>query len=414
VGRYTFKQHTQTTFRKIKKSIIMKIKSIILGSSIATTLLIAAYTSFDQTPLYETDNYGDYSEYIDQHDFDDPREGSDNEYSNSQEATYNPQNRYNHMTTAEEQNQAHNYDNDKLVMKPLIDPQSGMPFGFYPLPESWSIKKDGWYGPNGTKVVIYTQPAQNAMQAPYQNPQHLLNGRIGQEIQKAGGSVLGTENLPAIAACDKAHRDLHWTPNVRKTMEAMGLEVVKDGKKGFGIIKTEYHQSQYSSMWMYSVISMDANPGYYEQAKKILIYALSNFKPNMQQIANWNRIEQQRSNASWASHNARMRSNQQNFESRNQALQNTYNDINDITMQTYRNQSASFDRSNQSITNGIYNENTVTNPYDGNSYQTDANYDRTFMNAFGEQIQTNDQFYSPDRDPNAVGYQEVYPNGGGY
>lgn len=386
----------------------MKIRNIVLGSAIATSLLMTSCSPFDQNPYFETDSYGNYEEDYENVNF----EGGPEEATAQFNA--NAQNTFSNRPNQQRTTQRSNYGSDKLVMKPFMDKRSGMPFGYYPLPESWSIKEDGWYGPGGVKIVVYTVSSLNAQQTPYQSPHQLLNGRIGQEIKKAGGQILGTENLSSIAACDKAHRALHWNPGISKSFEAMGLEISNKGEKGYGIIKTEYYQSQYSSMWMYSLITLEAKPDYYEHAKKTLVYALSNFKPNMQQINNWNQKEQQRSNQSWANHNAKMRRNQMNFQTQNRALQNTYNEINDITMQTYKSQSASFDRSNQSITNGIYNENTVTNPYDGNSYQTDANYDRTFMNAYGEQIQTNDQFYSPDRDPYATGYQEVYPNGGGY
>jgi len=217
--------------------------------------------------------------------------------------------------------------------------------------------------------------------------------------------------LPAIASNDKKYQEMmHLYPGQQRSeVVALGVDVNKTNESGMMIIKSTKSINPYGTSWSSSMIGLTAKDADLEKAKQTLIYALSNFQPHMPQIRQFMQREQQRTGRSWAKHNDRMRSNQRSFEATNRATQEAYAATNNATMNTYRSQSHSFDRSNQALQNGIYNENTVTNPFDGNTYQSDANYDRTFINAFGEQIQTNDQFYKAE-----TGYQEVYPNGGGY
>lgn len=292
-------------------------------------------------------------------------------------------------------------------MQPLIDPASGMPFGHYPLPASWSIKSDAWYGPNGIKVEFFFTQLQTTQQAPYQSPEQFLRSELIHAIQKEGGSIQRTYSLPAMAKNDQQYAEMkHLYPNdQRSDVSVLGVDVYKPNDPGMIIIKSSKEINSFNTGWNQTIIVLSAKEANIEEAKKTLIYALSNFQPHMPHLRQFMQMEQQAANKHWSDHNTRMRNNQRNFEASNQATQQAHAATNDAIMGTYRSQSESFDRNNQTYHNGIYNENTVTNPYDGTTHQSDAMYDRTFMNAFGEQVQTNDQFYQPES-----GYEEVYPN----
>lgn len=362
----------------------MSVTNLIFYSALLSSMLLASCSQSQQPGYFESDNV-DY-DY-----------GGNDQFStaNNKHMTYRNDGD-NHSPTP--------YGNsgggkDNLVMQPDMDPQSGMPFGYYPLPASWSIRQDGWHGPNGIKVEFFNGQSQSTYQAPYKSPKDLLQGELGNYFQQQGVTIKRTFDLPAIAASDKNYRDLLYQDNTaRISTSALGADVTLKGEAGMIIIKSSICSSPMQAMWDQSMIIVSANPLNVEQAKKTALYALSNFKPNMQQV----QFFQNKSNRNLAD-------NQRHFEARNNASQSAHAAVNNATMSTYQSQSSSFDRSNQQIHNGIYNENTTTSPFDGTSHQTDAMYDRTFINAFGEQIQTNDQFYTP-----ATGYEEVYSNDGGY
>jgi|GEM_PF-3173856 len=307
--------------------------------------------------------------------------------------------------------------NEEIVFKPIMDLQRGIPSLYYPLPSSWKVKNDGWYGPHGVEVKQLVSGQVDIQQQRYQSPEQLIaNGDIGKEIRKGGGKISDIKRINSIAQADQNYCMLNSLSNsIRTQNEAIGFTIHTKGKKSYGILKTTLYTHQFGGGWNCTLIGMDADATYIDKANEHLIYAYSNFKPNMQQVAMYKADEQRKqskSNKSWSDHNARMRNNQRNFEARNKAIVDAGNATNNAIMSSYRSSSESFDRMSQMTTNGTYNENTVTNPYDGTSHQVDNNYDRTFMNAHGDQIQTNDQFYEPGMDPYANGYEEVYPNGG--
>ncbi len=74
-------------------------------------------------------------------------------------------------------------------------------------------------------------------------------------------------------------------------------------------------------------------------------------------------------------------------------------------MKSYRTQQESSDRGQQQFNNYLRDEETVTNPYDGQQYQVESGADQYWMNRDGQSIQSNDAFYNPNAD-NEFNYQE--------
>jgi len=387
----------------------IKIAAIAGSALLIITLLLGA----SESP--STEYYGD-EEYFEQYSNGNNNNQSENDYQNNGFSNNN-QNGTTHQNqksqTYNNQRNQFNGGSEKRVMQPMMDQQRGIPFGHYPLPASWKIKKDGWFGPQGLIIKFVSSQPMDLSQQKYHTPKKILEAELAPQLQQNGGRVTGEQNLGSVAQCDKNYAQLIAMDNGIQTQnEALGFSIDVKGVKAYGIVKTSLSRHQYGGNWYYSVISIDADASYIDQAMEHMIFALSNYKPNMQQVAMYKRDEQMKSNQSWATHNSKMRSNQSAFDARNKAWQDASKATNDAIMGSWKSLSESFDRSNQMITNGIWDENTVTNPWDGTQHQTDNTYDRTFMNAFGDQIQTNDQFYEPGMDYNVHGYEEVFPNGG--
>ena len=377
-------------------------KNIKIAAIVGSALLVIAFL-FGGDDSQAMDYYGE-EEYFEQYSNGNNNNQSENDYQN---------NGFNNNNNNKNQRNKFNGGSEKRVLQPTMDQQRGIPFGHYPLPASWKMKNDGWYGPNGLTVKFINSQPMDLSQQNYHTPKKILEVELAQQLQQNGGRVTGEQNLGSVAQCDKNYAQLIAMDNGIQTQnEALGFSIDVKGVKAYGIVKTSLSRHQYGGNWYYSVISIDADASYIDQAMEHMIFALSNYKPNMQQVAMYKRDEQMKSNQSWATHNSKMRSNQSAFDARNKAWQDASKATNDAIMGSWKSSSESFDRSNQMITNGIWDENTVTNPWDGTQHQTDNTYDRTFMNAFGDQIQTNDQFYEPGMDHNVHGYEEVFPNGG--
>jgi hypothetical protein len=84
----------------------------------------------------------------------------------------------------------------------------------------------------------------------------------------------------------------------------------------------------------------------------------------------------------------------------------------DNHMKGLRESSNQRDRNHRQYMNTLNEEETVTNPYDGQQYQIDSGANQTWMNADGEYIPSDDAFYDPnaDYDTRYQNWQEVQPD----
>ena len=95
-----------------------------------------------------------------------------------------------------------------------------------------------------------------------------------------------------------------------------------------------------------------------------------------------------------------MQQNQKNFEQQQALHRSTTDAINRSINSTYENQNAASDRTQEKLLNVIRDENTVTNPHDGEQYQVDSGAEQYWINNDGEYIPSNDPNYNPNLDPN--------------
>ncbi len=176
------------------------------------------------------------------------------------------------------------------------------------------------------------------------------------------------------------------------------------------------------SMWSLSMEELEAPEAVFENAKEIYLEALTNKKYDEQQIiaagrnqraqhqqqmasnqAMWN----QRMRNSAIAHQNRMAANQASFQATQKAFTDASNSISDMSMNGYWSRSASSYQSQQNAVNGIHEEQTITNPYNGNSMQVNQGYKRTFVDPYGNYYQTNDVLMNQGEYSQLDNYREV-------
>ncbi|MEM1135672.1 MAG: hypothetical protein AAGI07_07510 [Bacteroidota bacterium] len=295
-------------------------------------------------------------------------------------------------------------NNGRRVKYPMKDLKTGMVISYFPVPKDWKQDSKGYLvGPDG--IITFEYPARtfSMQQRQINSVEQVLKEDIIPSIQKNGGKYKNSFHIPEVANADKHIYSKYWkVMPVQCSHEAMGVEFLEDnGNPSLLVVHFTYTQSQYGSFSSYSANQLRANHGSYEQAKKDFIYALANMQLDPQYLAAYNRREQQKSQASWNAHNQRMRNNQANFESHNRKMQDTYNDINNITMQNYYQSSSSSDRMQEQFVDGIWEQQNMYDPNTGTQMKVDQGYDNYYYNEYNNQyIGTDDNLYNPQMDPN--------------
>ena len=300
----------------------------------------------------------------------------------------------------------------KVIQHKIVDPKTGMTTTLIPLPSNWKITSKGIQGPNGTTAG--EAPGGALPQGRNHNIDQVISTKIDQLIRQYGAQKLNVINLPEVARNDQKMMSQYWTalPD-QKTHEAKGVEVKnQNGRLGLIIVHLMNSRSQYGNFSYYYMHLLEADPSVYEQAKAEFLYGLANMAHTPEYLAYYNQQEQQKSNASWARHNDKMRRNQANFDAW-QKTQQTYSDISDIQHEGWKRRNAINDAGHAKTIDGIWEREAVTNPYSGQQTHVQSGYKYYYMNQFGEYIGSNDEFYNPAQDPNMnhLQWQQVQYNG---
>ena len=360
-----------------------------------STILLNSCLNFTQEPA-EDDNYG-------------------YEYSEENSEMYN------------EENPTMNNSNPKMasneiVMKTVMDSKRNMPMSQLPLPASWQIDNSNpavfLTGPNGIRVdhlrnqsFMWTDDpyfqqiyAQSGSQLRRRTTlQNLFPQDFTPQLQQNGFKITKQYNLPELARKDGEYMNkLYQSMPSQKEFDALAVEL--DGPNNQSLLFILRGFSSYSQglmIWGYHGLVLQSTNKDFENAKNALINGLIKNQHNPAQIAAYNREEQQKSQASWNSHNQRMASNQRNFNAQQAAFRNSSNAVNNSMMETWKNNNAASDRShNQYINEGIWDQTTKTNPNTGQQYYVDNDANNYWMNSGGEYISTDDALYNPNLDPN--------------
>jgi len=308
-------------------------------------------------------------------------------------------------------------------MKTISNPQTGEVVAQMPLPSSWRINPNpgpqdpAATGPGGIEIRIFSGRSFTFSNDPYTNQIYQQSGKtirepvgvetvikqdLMAEAQQQGLRFEKMYPLPKLAQADKAYSDQLYTyGQQQKTFQVAGAEFTgKDGKKELVIVR--YFETFGAGMyfWGYTLQNLSAPSSLFESAKQSYIYGLENIQHNPQVIAAYNAKESRQLSENDAAFQNRMRQNEANFQATQKAHVNSANAISEAQMNTYRDQSESFNRSNQQITNGILEQNTIYNSANGETYQLEGHSETYWMNANGDYIPSDNSLYNPNLDPN--------------
>jgi hypothetical protein len=394
----------------------MKLVAIISSISILSLAAIFGQSYFESDYNYNESSYNEEAYY--QGAPYNPQEGTNNESNYTQMQASPINNNHVQPIRATPASFRQSPTNGDIVMHPVKDAQTGMVTIQVPLPSNWKVSAQGWQGPAGEAVQEQTGETFNLIQRPIRSIDQVIQSIISPKMQQSGLQTGRIIDLPQVARHDQQFQSQLWSAMpAQKSYSAKGVEYQdRQGNRGMVVVHFTLSQSQYGSLSFYFLHVLQAPASRYETAKKHTLYALSNFQPNPQFIDQYNQREQQKSNASWATHNDKMRRNQQYFDSWNKTHVNTMNEINDMSMKGWRDRNASSDRMQQMEVNAINGETTIQDPYNGNGVNVQDGYKYYYINQFGEYMGTNDEFYNPERDPNVnnLEWRKVENPGGGY
>ena len=127
---------------------------------------------------------------------------------------------------------------------------------------------------------------------------------------------------------------------------------------------------------------------------------MASLKYNPRYFDQYNQSEMQKESTSWAAHNQKMSTQQREFDTQQAAFKQKSEAINQSIMANYNNKNAASDRNHNRFLNYIKDENTVSNPADGQRYQVQAGANNYWMNENGQYISTDDPNYDPNRNQN--------------
>lgn len=310
---------------------------------------------------------------------------------------------------------------DPIEMKPVRDAKTGRTMSYIPLPKSWQQITDaygnnGYDGPNGiqvrtrpTEVYYFNMDPYVAQMTGKQlaNPiplQTIFQQNIAPAIRQQGGTLIQQYPLQEVAQVNQQMIQSALSRSRLQSYQILASEWEQpSGHKSLILISHMIIHGQGSSSWGLGFTELEAPARSFEQAKKTYVFGISNVKADrntaMAHAADLNRIDregQQRMANSRAAHQARMRSNEAAFQATQRAHTSSSNDILDMGMQGYQDRAASQDRLRRKETNMIYEEYTVTNPWDNRSMQVESGYQKYYINAQGDVIGSN----NPNFDPN--------------
>ena len=379
---------------------------IVLGSISLASCDMGSEQFFNDQDLYYIgdEEYSDFEE-----DYADYDEAQSN-YSNQNNPNMRPAN-YSNQNSAPR-------NNGGIKNVAIPHSQTGQTVSHLPVPTSWRFTKQGFRGPNGLEAgdipsACYFSKGNERIVS----LQEVVNENM-RSFKQQGVTVTNTFELPRIAQAVKSMHDQLWTISpVQKNYKAVGIECVMNGQKTLWVLTHWTSRNQFTSGWNLITQKMIANDNYFETAKREFIYALENQRYDNQYVAMHNQREQSRANMSNANFQNRMRSNQAAFEATNRATVNSFNEISDMQMDTWRRNNASQDRMQYKQVEGIWERSTVRDMNNGNLYQVEGQANHYWMDGQGNYVPSNDANWNPNLDNaynNNTWWTEAENMDGGY
>ncbi len=310
---------------------------------------------------------------------------------------------------------------ERMVMVPFKD-DKGRVIVSMPFPSSWTLQqqkqpgKPHITGPKGIKVIDY--PYQSFMYSPDPQLQQIY-WQSGNQMRPMPNSVdeliqqdfvpWGNQNglqfvrhyeIPEIARIDNWYDDqLFKVAPPQKKISAIGTEWKKtNGDPFFLLIRLNASQTAGMLIWGYFCSSMESRKDYYELAKKQLIFGIANAYYNPEPIMEYNRIEMQKVNQSWAAFNKRMAESQAAFQAQQRDFVNRSNAINDAIMSGWKERNNASDIAHEKFVDVITERTKTVNTTTGTHQKVESGYNQYWMNSDGKYISTNSHTYDPNLD----------------
>lgn len=295
-----------------------------------------------------------------------------------------------------------------VVMQELRDPQTGRVNIYMPLPADWEVSGNGIEGPDGVTLQEFPGGSFNWQQRQINSIDQIIQQDIQQLIQRNGAQFLRTIDLPDVAQRDERLGSQYWSPNsTRRTFQAKGVEVRDaEGKPVLLVVHhTQTHGPYGVAHNFYYLHALTSTDERYETDKEIVRFALANQQSNPEAVMAFNQKEQQAYIQRQHLFDARMRQAWNHFNAWNKAHVETWNDISESSMASWRRQEAMRDAGQARTVDGILERERVVDPQSGRQLDVDAGYKYYYTNGQGDWIGTNDEFFNPARDPN-LNHQE--------
>ncbi len=312
-------------------------------------------------------------------------------------------------------------DWERLVMVPFKDAK-GTVVVEMPFPSSWKLHgkvqsgQPHITGPKGTQVIdyplqSYLYPTDPQLQQIYRQsgqPMRPMPSSIDELIQqdfvpwgeRNGLRFVSYEEIPEIARIDNWYDDqLFKVAPPKKQLHAIGTEWTKgNGDPFFLLIRLNATEMLGTLTWSYWCSSLESSKAHYGLAKKQLVFAIANAHYNPEPIMEYNRIEAQKVNQSWAAFNQRMAANQAAFQAQQRDFVNRSNAVNEAIMGGWRARNAASDASHERFVDAITERTNTYNAATGTHQKVESGYNQYWMNSDGKYISTNSHTYDPNLD----------------
>ncbi|MEM6264350.1 MAG: hypothetical protein AAGI38_17685 [Bacteroidota bacterium] len=330
-------------------------------------------------------------------------EGQSNQQSDATDTDQPTTASYTKLTTYQPQQPS----SDQVEMKEIRDPNTGMVNQYIPLPISWKLTQQGIEGPGGALMQELPGASFGNHQRYIQSVDDILQQDIKQLIQRNGGKYLGTIDLPEVAKRDERLGLQYWQAMpMEKDFQTKGVEARdREGKPSLIVVHYTKSSTQYAVHHAYFLHALTSTDAQYERDKKTFLFALANLQSNPEAVTAFNKKMQEDYLRRERIHAAKMKQSWDHFNAWNRNHIETWKEINEGSMDSWRKRDAMTDAIHERSVDGILERERFSNPFDGKELEVDAGYKHYYTNSFGEVIGSNDEFFNPQQDP-SLNHQE--------
>ncbi len=318
-----------------------------------------------------------------------------------------------HFGFAQSENSVSTYQaapNTEIRWVTLTDPNTGMWSEKLPYPSDWQLTGKAIVGPGDTRIQ---EVAGDVLSNQNRTIDQIINGKLLPMLKKENNRVLNVETYSVLAQKLKEHYSQYWSiAPTQKHYSVKGIEYEDDdGSKGLLIVYFVDSRSQFGNTNFYYIGIMESRASHYDTSKSAFLYAQANKRVNPENIAAFNRKEQQKAANSNRQFQARQTQKQRQFDSWMNTQRQVSNSALDSSMNSWRARNEMMDHGQELQVNSIYEQTQVVHPNTGESWTVDDGYNRYYLNNDHQYISTDDYFYNPNMDPNLNNQQwyEVSP-----